>query len=66
MVNGKIAIIILNYNGWEDTIECLESVYQVDYPNYDVILVDNASSDSSISKIKDYCEEKIKSRIKVF
>jgi len=55
----KVAIIILNWNGWQDTIECLESVYQIDYPDYEVIVVDNASTDNSIEKIKEYCEGKI-------
>ena len=41
----KVAIIILNYNGWKDTIECLESVLRNDYPNYQVIVVDNSSPD---------------------
>lgn len=50
----KVSIIILNWNGWEDTIECLESVYQIDYPNYDVILVDNGSQDLSVKKIREY------------
>lgn len=48
----KVAIIILNWNGWRDTIECLESLYQIDYPNYDVIIVDNSSEDDSVDKIK--------------
>jgi len=66
MVKEKVAIVILNYNGWQDTIECLESVYQIDYPNYDVILVDNASSEDSIVKIKEYCDGKIKVESKFF
>ena len=60
MVNHKVSLIILNFNGWKDTIECLESIYQINYPNYDVILVDNASSDNSIDKIKHYCKGKLK------
>ena len=60
MNNSRVAIIILNWNGWEDTIECLESLYQINYPNYNVILVDNASSDESLKKIKEYAEGKIK------
>jgi GT2 family glycosyltransferase len=54
-----VSIILLNWNGWEDAIECLESVYQIDYPNYDVIIVDNNSSDDSIEKLREYCEGKI-------
>ncbi|WP_414468693.1 glycosyltransferase family 2 protein [Methanobacterium sp. ACI-7] len=56
----KVSIIILNWNGWKDTVECLESLYQIDYPNYDVILVDNDSSDESITKIQEYCRGKLK------
>lgn len=47
----KISIIILNRNGWEDTIECLESLYRNDYTNYEVLLVDNNSTNESIEKI---------------
>ncbi len=50
----KVTIIILNWNGWEDTIECLESVFQIEYPNYDVVVVDNGSKDQSVEKIKTY------------
>ena len=48
----KVAIIILNWNGWKDTIECLESVFRIDYPNYQVIVVDNGSTNDSVEKIK--------------
>jgi GT2 family glycosyltransferase len=40
----RVAIIILNWNGLEDTIECLESLKNVIYPNYKIIVVDNHSS----------------------
>jgi GT2 family glycosyltransferase len=50
----KVSIIILNWNGWQDTIECLESLYKIDYPNYDVIIVDNGSQDNSVEMIKNY------------
>ena len=56
----RVVIIVLNWNGWENSIECLESVYKIDYPNYDLILVDNASNDDSIEKIRGYCGGKIK------
>jgi GT2 family glycosyltransferase len=50
----KVFIIILNWNGWEDTIECLESLYSISYPNYDVIIVDNDSQDDSLARIRAY------------
>lgn len=56
----NVIIIILNWNNWQDTIECLESLYQNEHPNYDIIVVDNNSTDDSIKKIKDYCNGKIK------
>lgn len=56
----KVAIIIINWNGWRDTLECLESVFQINYPLFDLIVIDNDSEDSSIQKIKDYCNGKVK------
>jgi glycosyltransferase involved in cell wall biosynthesis len=55
----KISIVIINWNDWKDTIECLESLYQITYPNYEVIVIDNGSIDKSIEKIREYCEGKI-------
>jgi len=60
IAHPRVSIIIPNYNGWRDTIECLESVYRITYPNYDVIVVDNASQDDSIQKIREYCAGQIK------
>ena len=39
----KVAIIILNWNGWQDTIECLESLYQITYPNSEAFSVNALS-----------------------
>jgi len=53
-MSRKVAIIILNYNGWRDTVECLESIQTLDYPEYLTIVVDNGSTDGSIGKIKEW------------
>lgn len=66
MKSSNVVIIILNWNGWEDTIECLESLYQNNYPNYDVIVVDNDSNDESLHKIKEYCNGKLKTESPFF
>lgn len=55
----KVGIIVLNFNGWQDTIECLESLQKIEYPDFLIIVVDNASSDGSIEKIKAWAEGKI-------
>lgn len=57
---SRVAVIILNWNGWQDTLECLESLYRIDYPTYDVIVVDNCSVDESIEMIRRYCKGEIK------
>jgi len=55
----RVAIIILNWNGWRDTIECLESLQRITYPNYQIIVVDNGSTDDSIEKIKAWARGEI-------
>lgn len=46
-----VAIIVLNWNGWEVTADCLKSLRQLDYPNVKVIVVDNASTDGSCEQL---------------
>ena len=52
MENLSTSIVILNYNGGKDVIECLESVRNIDYPSYEIIVVDNASTDNSVESIR--------------
>jgi hypothetical protein len=48
----RVTIIILNWNGISDTLECLESVSELYYPEVKVIVVDNGSTDDSPSCIR--------------
>jgi len=48
----KIAIVILNYNGKDVLKNCLSSVFAIDYPNFEVVLVDNNSQDGSLEMAK--------------
>lgn len=48
----KVTIIILNWNGLEDTLECLNSVSKINYSNFEVIVVDNGSKDDSVIEIR--------------
>lgn len=54
----KVSIIILNWNGLEDTIECVKSIKKITYPNYKVIVVDNGSEGDDVKvlreKFRDY------------
>lgn len=46
-----VDIVVLNWNGKEDTLECLDSIHKVDYPHYKAIVVDNGSRDGSAAAI---------------
>lgn len=48
----KVGILTLNWNGKEDTIECVKTLLGLDYPNYEIVVVDNASSDGSVNEFK--------------
>ena len=47
----KVAVIVVNWNGREDLLECLESLKKIVYPAYCVIVVDNGSSDGSADAV---------------
>ncbi len=47
MMSPKVFIIVLNWNGYQDTVECVNSLKAITYPNYRKVLVDNGSTDGS-------------------
>ena len=49
----KVSIIVLNWNGLDDTIECLESLRDVTYPNYKFIVVDNGSAGDDVRILRE-------------
>jgi GT2 family glycosyltransferase len=51
--NPLVSIIIVNYNGKDLLKDCLESIKKIDYTNYEIILVDNNSSDDSMEFVKE-------------
>jgi len=44
--------VLLNWNGGRDTIECLNSLANLQYSNYQVVVIDNGSSDDSVARIR--------------
>lgn len=48
----SVSIIVLNWNGSEDTLICLSSLCSLTHPDYNVIVVDNGSTDGSVHEIK--------------
>ncbi len=51
---GRVRVVIVNYNGGDDTLACIDSVLASDWPAQDleVVLVDNASADGVAAKVK--------------
>ena len=47
----KVVVVVLSWNGLEDTLECLKSLCQSDYPNLEIVVVDNGSEDGSCAVI---------------
>ena len=47
-------IVIVNWNGWKDTIECLESVLRLRDTEFRIVLCDNGSEDGSLDRIREW------------
>jgi GT2 family glycosyltransferase len=47
-----VSIIIVNYNGRKFLKKCLSTLLDTDYPNYEIVIIDNASTDRSINEIE--------------
>jgi GT2 family glycosyltransferase len=47
-----VVAVVLNYNGYEDTVKCMCSLQDVSYPNLKIVLVDNGSPDNSGDRLK--------------
>jgi len=53
-MQDRIFIVLVNYKGWSDTIESLESILKLKNDNFQIIIVDNNSQDESIERIKSW------------
>lgn len=53
----KVFIIILNWNGYRDTDECIRSLMELSYPSYQIVVVDNGSTDGSVARLKEEFKE---------
>lgn len=49
----KIGIVISNYNGWQDTIACLESLQEQTLQDYEIVLLDDASTNDSAARLSE-------------
>ena len=59
-MSKNLAITVLTWNDWQNTIKCLESIYQSTFDNFDIILVNNNSKEIHLQKIIDWSKNNIK------
>ena len=48
----RVSIVLANYNDGKKVIRCLNSIFKLDYPSFEVIVIDNNSTDGSLEEIK--------------
>ena len=53
MDKPSVTVIVLNWNGKDLTIDCINSLKKVNYSNFNILLVDNGSSDGSVELLKE-------------
>ncbi|MEP7374663.1 MAG: glycosyltransferase family 2 protein [Chitinophagaceae bacterium] len=53
-----VYIIILNYKKWQDTLDCLESVFQSSYRDFSVIVIDNDSQNNSLEHLMHWADKR--------
>jgi GT2 family glycosyltransferase len=51
-MHPKVSVVILNWNGLSDTMECLDSLKKITYSNCSVVVVDNGSKGNDVEALK--------------
>jgi GT2 family glycosyltransferase len=54
---SKVYIVILNYKKWQDVVECLKSVFHLNYKNFTAFVIDNDSQNDSLQHIQSWAKE---------
>ncbi|MCF7922121.1 MAG: glycosyltransferase family 2 protein [Candidatus Marinimicrobia bacterium] len=52
MHSPRICILVLNWNGANDTIDCVQSLKGITYPDAEIVVIDNGSTDDSVRLIE--------------
>ena len=59
-MSKNISITVLTWNDWENTVTCLESIFQNNYEYFDVTIINNGSEEHHIKKIYEWANNEIK------
>ena len=51
----RVAIVLVNWNNWQDCVQCIDSLLGMDHVNFHIFVVDNDSQDGSVEKIHSWC-----------
>lgn len=52
--NGRVLFVVLNFNGWQETLACIPTVLAQTYKDLHIMLIDNGSHDESLEKLTEY------------
>ena len=52
MNSPRVVVLLLCYNNWADTFECLDSLSHVEYPNWEIVIVDNGSTNPPVARVR--------------
>lgn len=50
-----VAVVLVNWKGWRDTLECVSSLLRIEHPALHVIIVDNGSPNNSVEMMERWC-----------
>lgn len=51
---NTVLFVVLNFNGWRETIPCVEAILKQTYRSRHLLLIDNGSSDESLDKLRQF------------
>ncbi len=60
-MNSRIFVILLNWNGWKDTVECLESLFLSEGVEFLAVVCDNGSEDDSLYQLRSWAARRFAS-----
>ena len=52
--SGRVLFVVLNFNGWQETLACVPTILAQTYKDFHILLIDNGSHDESLKKLTQY------------